>query len=307
MTASHRGNDQHSWPEPVKDIRYLSSADATQQPALFYSPDAGKDRPLLVALHTWSNDYLETRGIPYANWCIQHEWCFMHPNFRGPNVTPEATGSQLVVKDIASAVDHARRNGRVDSKRIYLVGFSGGGHAALLMAGRAPGIWAGISSWAADIDLEDFYYETKRAGMANYCEQVVKSCGGVPGDSSKVDYQYKLRSPITHLSNGKDIAIDINAGILDKWQDRAIPVRYALKAFNILAADKDKVAEDDIEYFVEKGEVPSHLTETLNDPLYQEYAPLFRRASENARVTIFKCGHGIVYNAALTWLSQQTK
>jgi hypothetical protein len=31
----------------------------------------------------------------YAEWCQQNDWIFVHPNFRCPNRTPEALGSDL--------------------------------------------------------------------------------------------------------------------------------------------------------------------------------------------------------------------
>ncbi len=116
------------WPEAVREIKYPSKADNTKQPALFYAPKVeAEQRPLLVGLHSWSSDYKQTMSVPYAKWCIEKKWNFIHPNFRGPNRRPEATGSELVVQDILSAVDYAKKNGAVDERRIYLVGASGGG------------------------------------------------------------------------------------------------------------------------------------------------------------------------------------
>ena len=69
---------------------------------------------------------------------IQRNWHFMHPHFRGMNQVPEATCSDLAVRDIVDAVHFAESAARVDQSRIYLVGASGGGMAALMMAARAP-------------------------------------------------------------------------------------------------------------------------------------------------------------------------
>jgi predicted peptidase len=41
-----------------------------------------------------------------------------------------------------SAIDYAKEDARVDEQRIYAVGWSGGDHLELLLAGRAPEIWA---------------------------------------------------------------------------------------------------------------------------------------------------------------------
>ena len=103
------------WPKQVQEIKYPSMADNTRQPALFYAPTVrGEPRPLLVGLHSWSSDYKQTMSVPYSKWCIEKKWNFIHPNFRGPNRRPEATGSELVVADILSAVEYAKKIGAVN-------------------------------------------------------------------------------------------------------------------------------------------------------------------------------------------------
>ena len=102
------------WPKEIREIKYPSKADDSKQPALFYAPAVqGEPRPLLVGLHSWSSDYKQAMSVPYAKWCIEKKWNFIHPNFRGPNRRPEATGSELVVADILSAVDYAKKKVRL--------------------------------------------------------------------------------------------------------------------------------------------------------------------------------------------------
>src|SRR4051812_12978045 len=43
-----------TWNTAVQRITYLSSADNTPQPMMFYKPQADEPRPLLVGLHSWS-------------------------------------------------------------------------------------------------------------------------------------------------------------------------------------------------------------------------------------------------------------
>jgi pimeloyl-ACP methyl ester carboxylesterase len=304
--AIRADKDETPWPKQVKEIRYLSSADSTMQPALFYAPKKGREAaPLLVALHTWSGNYKQSMSIPYAEWCIEKDWIFIHPHFRGPNWTKEATGSDLVVGDIVSAVDHARKNANVDPTRIYLVGGSGGGHASLLMAGRAPDIWAGVSAWVPITDLRAWYFECSQAGR-RYAGHMVKSCGGVPGSTVEVDRQYKRRSPVTYLRNAVGVPLDINAGIRD-GHTGSVPISHSLKAFNLVAAQKDRISEGDITYFTKQAQVPPALKGQVTDAIYGIKAPLFRRESGKARVTIFDGGHDIVFEAALTWLARQKK
>jgi acetyl esterase/lipase len=301
------GTQQSGWPVRVRQIKYMSSGDSTLQPALFYAPKKGRrPLPLLVALHTWSGSYTQGMSIPYAEWCIEKGWVFIHPNFRGPNRTVQATGSELVVADIISAVDYAKAIAPVDPERIYLIGASGGGYTSLLMAGRAPHIWAGVSAWVPISDLEAWYREC-RALNCSHADDIVKSCGGVPGAGPSTDLQYRNRSPITYLNEKVDIPLDINAGIKDGHHSGGVPVSHSLRAFNVVASEKDRISEEEIHYFVEKVEVPLHLKEPVVDPTYGEKVPLFRRTSGRARVTIFDGGHEILYETALTWLAKQKK
>ena len=297
--------DLQDWPTQVRQIEYTSSVDSTLQPALFYKPRTQKPTPLLVALHTWSGNYTQKMSIPYAEWCIENDWVFIHPDFRGPNKRPQATGSDMAIKDILSAVDYALASANVDSKRIYLVGCSGGGYAALLMAGRAPDIWAGVSAWVPISDLKAWYYECKQAGRG-YVDDIVKSCSGTPGTNLAVNFEYKSRSPITYLNSKLNLPLDINAGIRD-GHTGSVPVSHSLKAFNLVASKNDRISEKDILYFVEKAEVPPHLKKSVSDASYGDKPELFRKTSANARVTIFDGSHEIIYEAALSWLAKQKK
>src|SRR6185503_12854586 len=83
---------------PIHEIRFESGADHTQQPAMFYAPAIADPVPLLVVLHTWHGDYKQTYHSACADWCMQRGWAYLHPDFRGPNTRPEATGSELVIK-----------------------------------------------------------------------------------------------------------------------------------------------------------------------------------------------------------------
>ena len=293
----------------LRAIRYRSSADSTDQPAMFYAPESKTAVPLLVGLHTWSADYRQV-GAPrcsYGPWCIKNKWAFIGPNFRGPNRTPQATGSQLVVDDIISAVEYARQTANVDENRIYLVGASGGGHAALLLAGRAPKIWAGVSAWVGISDLKAWHAECKKA-KRRYAGEIEKSCGGAPGKSDAVDLEYKNRSPLTWLAEAKraGVRLDINAGIND-GHSGSVPISHSLRAFNAVADPADRISDDDIAHMVEKAAIPAHLQKKLSDPAYGSKIPLLRKTSGSARITIFKGGHEIVETAALTWLSRQKK
>ena len=294
------------WPKEVQEIKYPSKADNTRQPALFYAPAGrAKPRPLLVGLHSWSGDYRQNNS-PYGKWCIEQKWNFIHPNFRGPNRQPEATGSELVVADILSAVEFAKKNGAVDETRIYLVGASGGGYAALLLAGRAPEIWAGVSAWVPILDLAQWYSETSKRKM-KYAREIELSIGGKPLPGSEATAGAMKRSPVTYLARAKGVALDINAGITD-GHNGSVPISHSLEAFNLLAAAKDRLSTKQISAFVRTAKVPQSITDTVPaDKTYGAKRVLFRRQSGTARVTIFQGGHEIIPAAALHWLAKQQR
>ncbi len=288
-----------------REIQYRSSADGTAQPAMFYAPKSDQAVPLLVTLHTWSGDYKQDDHEECLQWCIAKEWAYIHPNFRGPNRNPSATGSDLVIQDIIDAVTFATQQANVDRSRVYLVGTSGGGYTALLMAGRRPDFWAGVSAWVPIVDLVSWYHENKADGDKHWRE-IADSCGGPPGASKEVDQQYSQRSPITWLKNARSVNVDINAGIRD-GHEGSVPVSHSLRAFNKIANQPDRLTEEEIAYFVRKAQVPSHLVQDNSDPSYGNKQPLFRRQSQNVRVTLFDGAHELIPQAAMHWLQQQRR
>lgn len=295
---------KNPWPPKVKEIKYKSSADNTMQPAMFYAPETQKPTPLLVALHTWSGDHTQEGSAGYARWCVAKKWAFIHPDFRGPNWTPQAMGSELAVKDIVSAVDYAKKNANIDENRIYLIGGSGGGYASLLMAGRHPEIWAGVSSWCPISDLKKWHAECKKAGRGYY-KHIEKSCQGIPGKDPKADEECRKRSAITYLKNAKGVNLDISTGIHD-GHSGSVPISHTLEAFNEVCAPKDKISEEDIAFFVREEKTPPALEKEAQGKLANRKIH-FRRTSGNARVTIFEGGHNILHNPGLNWLDAQRK
>lgn len=298
-------NFQSPWPQEVEEIYHSSTLDDSRQPALFFAPKTRLARPLLVGLHQWGADYFDPDSAPYAEWCICKEWVFIHPNFRGPNIRPEACGSPLAVQDILNAVAYAKTQANVDSSRIYLVGASGGGHAGLMMAAKAPQVWAGVSVWVPISDLSAWYFESL-SRMQKYAWHMEAACGGKPDEGPDVMREYFERSPIHHLYYAKSTPIDINAGIHDGWTG-SVPVSQSLRAFNALADDSDKISENDIQFCVDNESVPQALETDTNDPSFGSTRILFRRASAKARITIFDGGHDCLPETGLNWLTGQIK
>jgi poly(3-hydroxybutyrate) depolymerase len=295
------------WPKEVVEISYLSAADNTRQPALFYAPPGAGAKPLLVALHTWSNDHRQSEPA-YADWCIRQGWYFIRPNFRGPNKTPQALGSDLAVADVVSAVNYVAQTGQVDNLRIYLVGASGGGHMALLMAGRHPEIWAGVSAWCGIADIRRWWEErTAIAGPTDrYAGHIEAACGGKPDTNPKAAEECRQRSPLTYLTNAASVNLDIATGVKD-GRSGSVPFSHSLRAFNAVAPAGDRIAEEAIRRFSDEQKAPGQDKTEIVDPLYGGRKIVFRKTARLVRVTIFDGGHEILHPAALHWLAAQRK
>jgi pimeloyl-ACP methyl ester carboxylesterase len=288
-------------------VDVISTKDGTPQKVVYWRPESaahdatGPAVPLVVFLHSWSGGF--EQGTPWIAQAKKLGWVLVAPDFRGPNSRPEACASDLASQDIVDAVEYAKAHARIDTDRIYLVGGSGGGHMSLVMAARAPGLWAGVSAWVPISDLTAWHAESS-VRKNNYAKMIEQCCGGKPGPATEAEYRH--RSPLFHLAGAKGIPLDINTGIHD-GHTGSVPVSHSLNAFNVLAAPDKQVAAADIDLMVRERKVPAALAgETQADPERQK-ATLFRRASGNARVTVFEGGHDSEPSAALEWLSRQRK
>ncbi len=284
-----------------------STKDGVLQKVIYWRPaDAAKDQPgpavpLIVFLHSWSGGF--EQGPPWIDQARKMGWVLVAPDFRGPNSRPEACASDLASQDILDAVAYARRDARVDASRIYLVGGSGGGHMSLVMAARAPELWAGVSAWVPITDLAAWHAESK-ARKNNYARMLEQSCGGAPGPATEAEYRH--RSPLFHLAAAQGVPLDINTGIHD-GHTGSVPVSHSLRAFNVLATPDKQVAAEDIDFMVRERKIPSALAAEKQDDPERQKTVLFRRTSGHARVTVFEGGHDSESSAAVLWLARQRK
>ena len=120
--------------------------------------------------------------------------------------------------------------------------------------------------------------------------------------------QYHRRSPLTWLKQAINVPLDINAGIHDGHRG-SVPISHSLRAFNILAHEKDKLSDLHIAHFTSRSAVPEELIKPMkNDTAYGEQRqPLWRGESSRVRVTIFNGGHEMIPEAIFAWLNRQEK
>ena len=187
-----------SRPEPIKknwhsdfvEVRIASSADGHIQKALFLGSKEEAPQPLLVSLHTWSNDYLQADTLSIM--ARKHGWNYIHPDFRGPNRTINACCSDLALSDIDDAIDYAIANGHVDPEKIFVAGASGGGYASLAVYMKSRHRINRISAWVPISDLEAWYRQSK-IRKNKYAGDILNCTGsGATLDSESA----RARSPI---------------------------------------------------------------------------------------------------------------
>ena len=294
-------------------VEVRSTADGIMQPCWFWAPEKSKTKPvpLVVGLHTWSLDVHRDKHFQ----SLQREarrlgWALVGPNFRGPNSTPQACGSDLAVQDIVDAVEYAKSAVKIDSSRIYIIGGSGGGHMTLLMVGRHPEMFAGAAAFCPIADLSRWHGESleKHPGRgARYARMMEAACGGSPADKKD---EYAHRSPLTWLRRAKEVGVPVYVatGIHDGWTG-SVPVGHAIRAFNALCNPVDAVSEEDIRFIEAEQAIPESLkSESVVDPFYPAKMVVhFRRTSGNVRLTLFEGGHAMNFPAGLDFLSRQRK
>ncbi len=290
----------------IQTIEYLSDGDDTMQPALFQQAEGDTPRPLLVVLHTWSAD-LTQPCQKYATRCARRNWHMIYPLFRGENWKKEACGSDLAVADIASAVAYAKTRCKVDPKRVYLLGGSGGGHASLLLAARHPELWTAVSSWCPISDIGLWHLQRNNSGKnEQYAEHIRMACGGDPQRNAAAAAEAALRSPVTYLKavSGK-VIVDVGTGIHD-GHTGSVPIGQAVRAFNLLADPADAISEEEIVFMEKNEQIPPALAwKGPEDPAYGPYKVLLRRISRKVRLTLFEGSHDLLPGPAMAFLENQ--
>ena len=197
------------------EILIPSTLDGTLQPSLFYRASK-PDRPLLVGLHTWSFDRFNQieNMLPFAE---EQDFHLLLPDFRGPNRAKnpnchKACGSVYAKQDIKDAIDYLIEHEGIDRENIFLLGLSGGGHMALLMAGFCPEYFRAIGAFVPISDLARWATENPKYGRYVY-----DCCGDD-------EQELALRSPIHYL----DTIAQANLKIFHGKRDSVVPVAQSL-------------------------------------------------------------------------------
>ena len=286
------------WPAECVKVEITSSADHAIQPAYFYQAKSGQPRPLVVTLHQWSSDYTKVDGI--AQLCIDEDYNYIHPDFRGPNNRPEACGSPLVIQDIEDAIDYAIRNANVDTTNIHIIGGSGGGFATLLCYMKIKHSIKTFTAWASITNLVDYYYECagRQEKYGKYTDDLERATSGLPENGFKPWFNQAeavkrspvfMGTPVARRSNSK---LFIYVGIHDGCLGGDVPFTHSLKMFNKIVSDFDY--SDQKILFTSDEMLRLMDWQTTGDPLNKEHLDVLleRRYQDKVQITLFEGGHG---------------
>lgn len=204
-----------------QEVFIKSTLDGTLQPSLFFKSDSPEKRPLLVGLHTWSygRDNQINNMLPLAT---KYDFHLLLPEFRGNNRAGnphcrQACGSELAKQDIKDAIDYIVEHENVDPDNIFLLGLSGGGHMALLMAGMCPEYFKAIGAFVPITDLTKWALENK-----DYAPHILACC--------ETEAEMRKRSPISYI----DTIAKANLKIFHGKADPIVPVAHSITLFNAI-------------------------------------------------------------------------
>ena len=301
LTSQGIGLWQESVPG-IQDVLITSTADGSDQPALWLAPEGDQARPLLVILHSSSAEYLQHAGIPYAMFADENGWAVIAPQFRGVNDHPEAMGSDLAVQDVVDAIDFAIAQGGVDANRVYTVGYSGGGTMSLLLAGRFPDKVTAVAAWGPPYDLIAFYLQSLQTGR-HYASDIQAACGGDPTADSEAEADCLHRSPLTHLDNAREQAVPVFIG--HGLHDSLLSPSHGAGAFNQLADPADQLSQGQVD-LIAQGILPDDLPEPISTESYfaeGDPPPVLARQSAAVWLVLFDADHEMVYQPTLRWFA----
>ncbi len=214
----------------LSEIKIRSTIDGSEEPVLFFRGSSSSPPPLLVHLHSWSNNR-QNNIEDITQLADRAGFNAIFPEFRGPNLVSneragEACASQLAMQDIVDAAESLCREGEADPANLFLAGGSGGAHMALMSAGYRPELWRAVIASCPITDLVKWHAENR-----SYAPHIEACCGGPPDNPERVE-EYKKRSPAFHAES----IAKARAYILHGKHDRSVPFTHSMELYNMICS-----------------------------------------------------------------------
>lgn len=287
------------WPEAFEVVEIPSTLDGNLQKAYFYASKSRQKKPLIVSLHTWSGDYQQKD--PLAKQSLERDWNYIHPDFRGPNNTPQACGSKFAIQDIDEAIGYAIEHANVDTSQIHVIGASGGGYATLLSFMETKHPVKIFSAWVPISNLVDWYYESVGRGQ-RYADDILAATES--GESLNIEEAQK-RSPYfmeTPHKKRRDSKLYIYAGIHDGYLG-SVPITQSIRFYNKVVAEREGYQASDLVSAQKALELVVRRT-SVRAPFGQigDRKIHLKKQSGNIQLIIFEGKHEMLSDIALDLL-----
>lgn len=159
----------------------------------------GTPRTVLCFLHSWSGVY--TQVLQWPDLKTIPDVVLVAPHFGGSNNHPQGAGHPAQLERIKRVIDKAKSD--YGAQRVALIGYSGGGYAALMMLGSYPGLAQVCNAWLNIHDLAAWWAEQPGERAQ------IEACFGGPPAGREADYL--ARSPAGVLQNARDCDVWINS------------------------------------------------------------------------------------------------
>ncbi len=287
----------NAWPADFKEDSVKSTKDGTTQHFYYRSAISISRRPLVVSLHQWGSDYRDIKNALALETKVKN-WNYIHPDFRGPNKRPESCNSSLALQDIDDAINWALQNMPVDSSRIYVIGASGGGMAAL---GHFMTSSIKINTYIVFVpvtDLENWYSESLVRNK-KYASDIL-ACTSSPDTLNKAEAVARspLHQPVPLLKLPYTV-VKIFAGVHDGYTG-SVPITHSIFFYNkLLKALGEKksgryVSDQETITLLSRQSYPNSQYQMLGDRRVHLY-----KKSGNISITLFEGGHEILVGPAL--------
>jgi len=289
------------WNSNFNEIEIISSLDNEKQMAYFLKSNSKESMPLIVSLHSWSGFYYQNN--PIADLALKSNFNFISPDFRGANNHPKACCSEYVIQDIDDAITYAINNSNVDTSKIWVVGGSGGGYAALCLFMKSKHNISKFFAWNPITDLLAWYDESKIKGN-KYALDILK-CTNSELDKLNIQ-EAKTRSPLfmeAPIEKITNTQIHIFAGGYDGLIGSVSPT-HSINFYNYLVGSfypNDSLNIVTVEERLHLLEKRSKLGEV---GLLDDREIFLKKESGNLRLTIFEGGHEILWNYAFDLLKE---
>ena len=297
----HDENHKNYWGEEFEVLEINSSLDNNIQKAYAYRSKSNTPQPLIVSLHTWSNDYSQYDAL--AQMSKQKELNYIHPNFRGANNTINACCSDLVIADIDDAITYAIEKFNIDINNIFVIGFSGGGYTTLCTFMKSKHNISKFSAWASITDLSTWYQESELRN--NNLDQDILDC---TGSKNILNIEFaKKKSPIYFITPKEKLETEklyIYTGIYDGIQG-SVPITHSINFYNKLLSDLKVI---DTLYYVSDMEKLNLLEKRIALDEYENIADrkiILKKEFENISLKIFEGNHEILTEFALNELLER--